>query len=219
MTNEEVMDLVQEYFVAEGYQFPGDFEHRVDPDSSAVLYSFIRRNKPKSVLSIGTWLGGSACIIMSALLENQKEDGKSFTYVASELLDDKREDTRKNVKRKCGRVPKLIGDITKNLDKVPKEIDFLFHDTNHDTDTTQWVVDNIFPRIKEGSCVVFHDWAVYEDENGNWLGKGEGGVGGWPETEFLLEMHRKGTLPLEKVYWNFKNPGAWELGVFTYRSV
>lgn len=220
MKNEEVMEMVQEYFVGDRYEFPGDFEHRVDPDSSAVLYSFIRKFKPTSVLSIGTWKGGSACIIMSALLENQKEDKrkkktvKPFVYVASEIDDTLRRDTHDNVKKKCGKAPTMIGDITENLKGVPKEIDFLFHDTNHDAETTDWVVKNIFPRIEIGAYVVFHDWAVYEDEEGNWLGKGDGGVGGWPETEYLLDLHRKGELPLEKVYWNFKNPGSWELGVF-----
>lgn len=211
MTNEEVQVLVDQYFKGDGYVFPGGFEHRLDPDSSAVMYSFIRDKKPTTALSIGTWEGGSACIIESALQMNDPP----FQYYASELLDDKRENTRLHVLEKCGKTPIMLGDITKSLSQIPQEIDFLYHDSDHDTGTTQWVVDNIFPRLKKGSLVIFHDWAV-EEINGKWVGKGSQGKGGWGETQLLMDLHEKGQLPLEKVYWNYHNPGSWELGVFLY---
>ena len=209
MTNEQVAILVNDYFKKEGYSFPQDFEHRVDPDSSAVIYSFIRHYKPTTALQIGTWEGGTTCIIAAALKKNKLP----YTFVASELLDDKRQFTKEHVYRQTRTKPTLIGDITKNLDLVPKEIDFLFHDTDHDKDTTLWVLDNIFPRIKKGGLVIFHDWAVTEVD-GKWVGKGENGAGGWPETQVLMDLHNSGNLPLEKVYWNYKNPGFWETGVF-----
>lgn len=214
MNSEEVNTLIANYFNSEGYKFPKEFEHRVDPDSSAIIYSMVRHFKPKSILHIGTWFGGSTCLIMAAFLKNNQQ----FEYVASELLDDKRKSTEENCIKKNGVAPKMIGDITKNLDKVPKEIDFLFHDSDHDKETTEWVFENIFPRLKDGALVIFHDWAVI-DEGGVWKGKGENGAGGWPETEYLLELHRAGKLPLEKVYWNYNPPECkWETGVFYYRK-
>lgn len=205
MTNKQMQKLVNKYFNAEGYQFPMHFEHRVDPDSSAVLYSIIRENKPKSILGIGTWRGGSTCVMMAALVKN----GGEFRYVASELMDDLRDETRTNCLEMNKRAPEMVGDITQSLDLIPEEIDFLYHDTNHDLDTTIWVLDNILPRVKKGGLIAFHDWAV-EDLDGQWVAK----EGAWPETIEMIRRHMMGTLPMEKIYWNFKNPNDWELGVF-----
>lgn len=205
MTNEEVEALVSKYFNAEGYRFPDGFEHRVDPDSSAVLYSFIREFKPTSILGIGTWKGGSTCVMVAAL----KKNGVPFRYVASELADDMRRETEQNCIAVNGIAPLMIGDITANLDKVPEEIGCLYHDTDHDMETTKWVLDNILPRVKKGALVAFHDWAV-TDTAGKWVAKD----GAWPETLYMIEQHEKGLLPMEKVYWNYNNPGMWELGVF-----
>jgi len=205
MKNEQVEELVNKYFHAEGYRFPVEFEHRVDPDSSAVMYSFIREYKPKNILGIGTWRGGSTCVMMAAALKN----GTEFNYIASELEPDLRNETKENCIRVNGVAPTMVGDITKVLDDVPRDIDFLYHDTNHDLDTTVWVLDNILPRVKKGGLILFHDWAV-EDVNGKWVAKD----GAWPETLEMIDRHEKGTLPMEKVYWNYKNPGQWELGVF-----
>jgi hypothetical protein len=213
MNNDEVKALVDKYFQSEGYTFPADFEHRVDNDSLSVIYSFVRDFKPKSCLQIGTWEGGTTLIVLSALLKNKLP----YTFVASELLNDKRENTKQHAIQKCGVAPTMIGDITKCLDEVPEEIDFLYHDSDHDAETTVWVYNNIFPRLKDGALVIFHDWAV-EDHEGVWSGKGPNGTGGWPETTIMMDLHNAGKLPLEKVYWNYHNPGDWETGVFYYRK-
>ena len=205
MTNEEVNELVKKYFDAEGYKFPGHFEHRVDPDSSAVMYSMIREYKPKVGLQIGTWKGGSVSSNMAAFIKNEQP----FTYVASELHDDLSKETEFNCTHINGQAPTMIGDITKNLDKVPKELDFLFHDSDHDHKTTVWVFRHIIPRLKKGALVIFHDWAVKE-EGGKWIPKD----GAWEETKYMVRLHKRHRLPFEKVYWNYKNPGDWELGVF-----
>lgn len=205
MTNREVEDLLEDYFNKEKFVFPGYIEHRFEEISSAVMYSMIREYKPRSILAIGTWMGGSTNVIMKALLKNKLP----FKYVASELLDDMRLTTANTCFQENNIVPEMIGDITKNIDKVPEEIDFLFHDSDHDRDTTDWVLNNIFPRLKKGALVIFHDWAVWE-EDGKWIAKD----GAWPETQYILELHEQGKLPLKKVYWNYKNPATNETGVF-----
>lgn len=210
MTNEEMSQLVNKYFNVEGYTFPDHFEHRVDADSSAVIYSMVRENKPTNVLQIGCWEGGTTSVIMAALLKNEKP----FNFLASEILSDKVEHTALHCVEKNNQSPIIIGDITKSLDRIPEKVDFLYHDTDHDFDTTKWVLDNIFPKLKEGALVIFHDWAV-EDKDGKWIAKG----GAWPETEYMIKLHEEGKLPLEKVYWNYHNPGQWETGVFTYKKL
>lgn len=204
MTNQEIADLVKKYYKKEGYQPPGTFEHRYDPDSSMILYSFLRKYKPVSALAIGTWLGGSTCLMMAAFLKNKK----SFTYVASELVDDLRKETEKHCMEVNGKAPVMIGDIMENLDKAPEALDFLFIDTNHDIVVTQWIVEHIFPRLTKGAFIAIHDFAVTE-ENGRWVGKGDGGVGGLEETQVYMDMYHEGTWPFEKLYTSYKNP-AWE---------
>ena len=210
ITHDEMQMLLDRHFKADNYSFTNDYEHRVDPESSAITYSLIRELKPQSVLEIGTWEGGTTCIIMTALIKNNL----SYKFVASELLNDKKENTRNHVMQKCGKVPKLIGDITRNLDKVPKTLDFLFLDSDHDTKTTNWIVKHIFPRIKKGGLFITHDWAVREAEDGSWFGKADKGAGGWPETQVFLDMQKAGKFPFKKLYWNYLNPNQWELGCF-----
>lgn len=213
MTPAQITELVSKYFDAEGYSFSPYFEHRFDPDSSAILYSLIRAFQPTVSLEIGSWRGGSTCVITAAL---QKNGGK-FTHIVSEIDDECRAATVENVRQICGVEARAVGDITKHLNNVPKKLDLLFVDTDHDLETTQWIVENIFPRLKKGGMLVFHDWAVTE-ENGKWMGKGPDGTGGWPETQYLIELHERGEFPFEKIYWTYGNPfpggtgATWETG-------
>lgn len=206
MTNEEIDALVEKYWKPINYSFAEeDFEHRFEETSSAMMYSLIREYKPSNVVALGTSFGGSTCIIMSALIKNRKK----FEYLASEIADDLRELTKKHVMKKCGKVPILIGDLTK-YENYPDEIDFLFHDTNHDKETTQYVFKHIMPKVKKGGLVIFHDWPVGEQPNGEWVAK----EGMWPETQYMLELRKKGRLPLEKVYFNWELGSRLETGVF-----
>lgn len=204
MTLEEIEKLCKKYFDKEEYVFPTYFEHRFDEVSSRMLYSLIRHYKPTTPLAIGTWRGGSTCLMMAAFLENHKQ----FFYTASELEDDLREETRENCIRKNIVAPVMIGDITKNLDRVPNQIDFLFHDTNHDLDTTKWIHENIFPRIKKGSLVCMHDWAVEELPDGTLLPK----EGAWAETHYWIENYKN--LGLKKLFWTYNVTGLQETGFF-----
>lgn len=201
MTKEEIDNLVEKYFRAEGYKFPTEFEHRLDPNSSAIMYSLIRQIKPRVCVEIGSWLGGSTCLIMMALLCNRNK----FTFITSEKEDDLRKKTYENVYANCGRFPIAVGDITKSLGHMPLKIDFLFVDTNHDRETAEWIVSHLWPRLVPGALFAMHDWAVKEVE-GKLVGKGAGGAGGTPETEFLMELYQRGKFPFEKIYW------AWEYG-------
>lgn len=205
MNKDDLQKIYAFYWGEEAYTFPTGFEHRYDKDSSAILYSLIRHYKPRECLEIGTWKGGSSHIIMSALLKNKAETKLPFHYVASELEDDLRQETYNNVVSVCGEGPRMIGDITKNLERIPVKLDFLMVDTNHDLDTTKWIVDNVFPHIKKGALLSIHDWAV-EDIDGNLVGKGEYGRGGWDETNYYMDLITSGKWPFKKIWWNYHNP-------------
>ena len=202
---QEMNHLKSVFADAEKLSFPSYFEHRVEELSSAYLYSMLRVYKPTRVLGIGTWFGGSTITMMKALQKNHN----TFRYVASELLEDKRYDTEKNCLAECGRAPTMIGDITKNLDYVFPEIDFLFMDHDHDYDVSKWIFKHIIPRVKKGCLIAMHDWAVWEEKD-KWIGKGHEGEGAWGETKYMMKMNDEGTLPLEKVFWTYKVTGDQE---------
>lgn len=210
MNTAEIEELLKEYWETSGYVFPTNFEHRFESVSSALMYALLREYKPTSALEIGSSHGGSTCLTLHALLANKNK----FTYVSSELADDLRAEAAANCVTMNGEAPIMIGDITKNLDKVPKELDFLFHDSNHDRETTDWVFKNIFPRLKKGALIIFHDWAVRENADGTWTGKDQNGRGAWGETEYMLELHRAGKFPFQKVYFNWELGSGLETGVF-----
>ena len=204
LSNTEVLALLGRYWNNEKYPFPGYFEHRYDPDSSAILYSFVRELKPKKILEIGTSKGGATLTIMKALLKNNLP----FEFYSSELLDDLRNEAENNLKREAGQSPIMLGDITKNLDKIPYDIDFFMLDNDHDLPTTVWIMENIIPRLKDGCFFSLHDWAV-QDINGKWVGKGHEGAGAWPETQYFMDLQKEGKFPFKKIWWGYKNP-LWE---------
>ena len=203
-----INELIYKYFTQEGIVLPNFFERRVDDESSAILYSLVREKKPKSVLEIGTWNGGTTSLILMALRKNKKE----FVFTASELLDEKREETKNNTERLCGISPVLIGDITKNLDNIPHELDFLFVDTDHDLETTKWIVENIWPRVISGGIFGMHDWPVRE-VRGEIRSKEMDGIGNcWPETNYLIELIKQSKFPFKKLYWTYHGQGSPESG-------
>lgn len=211
MTNDEIIKLVDKYFYGDKHEWPswmgigqgGGGEVRYDYDSSMIAYSLVRHYKPTSVLEFGASYGHSVIFNTDALLKN----GKPFTYVAFEFVEDIYNAAKANLERRHGKlIPQLyFGDIREQLDKIPKTLDYVFIDGNHDLDTTQWYVDNIFPRIKRGSLVAIHDFAV-TDKDGKWMGKDQDGKGGLPETQLLMDLHEAGKLPLKKLFWTYGNP-------------
>lgn len=210
MTKEELRAIVTKYFDGDNHTWPafmsyggGDTEVRYDYDSSKLCYSLIRHFKPTKCLEFGTSFGHSTIFITDALLKNEQP----FEFVALEMEQGIYDAAKRNLTIQHRRlIPTLIhGLIEDHLDEIPQELDFVFIDTNHDRESTEWYVKHIIPRVKKGGLVAIHDFAV-EEIDGKLVGKG--GTGGFalPETEVLVEHIQKGDLGLEKLYWNYNNP-------------
>lgn len=186
MNREEINKLVEEYALAENLTFSDKFEHRLDVNSSKVLYSLVRHFKPQTYVEFGTSWGGSGLVAVKAMEKN----GLPYRYVGFEIVDDLLRDSKVNI------VPsnhvQLYGDITKNLDKVPEEIDFLFFDPDGDREITEWSVKHIFPRVKVGGIIQLHDWSVTNDL------VYEGGS--FPRINYLIELLKENKLPLKKIF-------------------
>lgn len=230
MTNQDLRDLVEKYYVGDNHQWPdwmslhfgGENEVRYDYDSSKLCYSLIRHFKPTSCFEVGASNGHSTIFITDALLKN----GKPFKFVSFEFVPEIYEAAKKNLTKRHGKlIPNLVpGDVAKNLDKIPEVLDFAFIDTNHEDLSTYWYLDNVFPRLKDGSLVAIHDFAVEVLPDGTWNGKGPNGTGGLPETQILMDLHKEGKLPLEPIYWNYHNPlfagdnPNWEGSFWRYKK-
>lgn len=205
-TKEDILALIEKYYKAEGYVPPNWFEHRCDMEySEQIYYSLVRDFKPVSCLEFGGSYGGSVCVNLAALNKN----GEPFEYVVAEKYPEILEQCKNNVTRFAKehdyKLPTFVGPIEDNLDKVPKELDYVFIDTNHDEENCKWYLDNIFPRLKNGALVHIHDWAIKWNEDKTELiwqrNENERKEAG--EIRLLLDMFVKHELPLLPLYWTW----------------
>ena len=188
ITRTEITDLWDKYFYPEGYKFTDDYEHSLDKQSSKVLYSFIRKWQPQVCLEFGVYRGGSACITLTALMKNSQP----YQYVPFEIQTDFNRVAKENVLRECGLDIEIYGDITKNLDKIPKILDFAMIDPNWDKEIAVWAYDNIIPRVKKGGLVAIHDWSVNEEliyQGGQFHG-----------IKYFIELFKEKKMPLFKIF-------------------
>ena len=201
MIKKEIDDLVQKYYVGDGYQFPLVYTNSignrcVDLESGKILYSLIRHFKPTNGLDFGGGTGFSSAVANAAMIKN----GSPFSLVVSERNPDllgRIKNTHKMIFP--DQRPTYVGDITHNLEKVPKYLDFAFIDTEHDEGLTYWYLAFIFPRLSRGALVANHDWPVWEDD----FGCHTKGNGVFPETRILLALYKEKILNLTKLYWTF----------------
>lgn len=194
LTRMEINDLMDKYFHEEGYKFLDDYQHSLDRTCSKILYSIVRDYNPKTCLEFGTYRGGSACITVSALLKNKKP----FEYIGFEIQEGAREETKNNILRECGIEIEIYGDITKNLDKIPKKLDFAFIDPEWDKEIAIWIYENLIPRVKKGGLVAIHDWSVSEElvyQGGQFEG-----------IKYFIELFKEGKMPLEKIFSVWDEP-------------
>lgn len=204
-TNDEIHKTLNLYPEINQLTFPSTVqEHNLDKTCSKILYGLLREYQPTSVLEVGTSWGGSGRIIIQALIANKHP----FKYVGFEIEPAMRKSTEDNLIPLAPESVKIYGDITKNLDKIPQELDFAFIDTNWDYPITVWWLKNLFPKIKKGGLIQIHDWSVshhngvYVYEGGNFEGIGS-----------LIKLFQQNALPLKKVF------AVWDHGEYSSQSI
>jgi predicted O-methyltransferase YrrM len=164
-----------------------------DDRSARINYSFIRDRKPKVVVEFGARTGRCTHDILKALLKN----GGKFIFKSYEIEDDLRPVAQKEIDRIFGDKSITIGgDITKATD-LPDKIDYLFIDNYHDKVTTEWVFNTLIKKCVKGCLVQMHDVRLIGDYEAPYGGIQE-------EAQYLVDMHKDGTLPLEKLYWGYE---------------
>lgn len=191
--NKQEVDALIEKYPGCGVQAEG-IERHLDPYSSKVLYCLVREYKPQTCIEFGTSEGGSGFVIVNALVAN----GLPFTYTGFEYDPSYKKLAEKTIIPVSPESVSIYEDVTKNLDKVPKEIDFAFIDPNWDEGICEWWLEHILPRIKKGGLVQIHDWSVTEDyqyQGGNFPGIGH-----------LINEFKAERVPLKKLYsvWDYQ---------------
>jgi len=199
-TKDQIEALVSQHADNDKLTFPAHFEHRLDVISSKILYSLIREYKPQACLEFGTSWGGTTLVILKALVCNELP----YKYIGFELADDLRRETLGNITHWLATKVansihfELWGEITKNLHKVPKELDLAFIDPDWDEDIAKWTFENIIPRVKKGGLVCIHDWSVTKDfvyEGGSYRG-----------ISYFIDLFKQGKMPFKKVFsdWDWE---------------
>lgn len=190
----EIHTLLEQYPEIKTLEFPTTIqEHNLDKSCSKILYGLVREYKPMSVLEVGTSWGGSGRIIVQALKANQKP----FKYTGFEMEPNMKKSTEDNIIPLAPESVTIGGEIIKDMDKVPKYLDFIFWDTNWDYPITIWFLKNIFPRLNVGGLIHIHDWSVNREL--------EYGGGNFPGIEFLIKLFKENRLPLRKIFavWDY----------------
>lgn len=207
MTKEQMNKIISQYEGEELGSSDTTWEGTQFDDRSAVInYSLVRHYKPKVIVEFGTRTGRCTHDILKALLKN----GGKFDFHPYELEDENRQIAQENIELIFGDKAVIIGgDITKTTD-IPDNIDYLFIDNYHDMETTKWVFDTLIKKCVNGCLVQIHDIPLKGDF--------EVGKSGFIETSYIVDLHKDGKLPLEKLYWTYEEGGRMESSWWIYQS-
>ena len=128
----------------------GGMKPQLDDIEAEITYLLIREHRPETVVEISPCGGWSTAWILHAIKDNGI--GTLYSY---DLIDD----ATKNVPPELsnGRWEFNLGDITKALEKLPENIDYLFMDSDHSAEFANWYIQQVFPRVRKGNPVSVHD--------------------------------------------------------------
>lgn len=127
----------------------------LDDIESEITYMLIRESGVKFVVEISPNYGWSSSWILKAL---EPVEGILYSY-------DMHSGCLGNITEK-NRFLFIEGDATKNLDKMPGIIPYLFLDSDHNKEFADWYIENLFPRVPSGGIVSVHD--IINSVNSSW---------------------------------------------------
>lgn len=139
---------------------------QLDDIESEITYLLIRELKPKKIVEISPCGGWSTSWILNAIKDNGT--GRLYSY---DIVDDSTKVIPKQLAQ--GRWAFFKGDIKKKMEKIPKDMDYVFIDAEHTANFAEWYTKNLFPIIPKESTISVHDVFHTTDPNGKYT---EGGV-------------------------------------------
>ncbi len=133
---------------------PAHYKRRLKPQlddiESEITYLLLRDYRPEAVVEIAPDRGWSTTWMLHALRDNGT--GHLYSY---DLYDHSTRAVPRNLA--AGRWTFVQGDVTRNLDRLPPRIDYLFLDGGHSADFAEWCLGTLFPHLSPGTPVSVHD--------------------------------------------------------------
>lgn len=126
------------------------FRPKFDDIEAELTYLLVRRFRPAVVLEIAPYYGWSTTWLLQALRDNGS--GRLHSY---DLVDY----SRWTVSPELARERWLFtqGDIRDSVDRLPRDIGYLFLDAAHTAEFARWYLDALFPRLAPGTLIGVHD--------------------------------------------------------------
>mgnify|MGYP001562930017 CR=1 FL=1 len=206
----QIDGFVNTYAIKEGINSFGPtwFRCQYDDRSASINYSLIRYFKPKVVVEFGSCTARCTHDILLALQRNEEP----FIFKSYEQNDNLRAEAQENMDKYFGDDYLKIGGDIVNAADVPNDIDYLFVDNSHDLETTKWLFDVLLKKCIDGCVVQIHDVNLFGDFQ---ISKEKGLL---PETDYMVELHKQGKLPLTKMYWTWEEGEKMESSWWRYHK-
>lgn len=140
----------------------GQLKHEDDISMTQIernmLFNFIKKIKPRSVMEFSPFHGFSTVTICSALME---VGIRPTFFETHEIEKENIRLTEYNLYENNVDYVKVIpGDVFQTLDREKlKEVDFLFIDSDHSGAFARRYINEFFPLLKDGCWVAIHDIA------------------------------------------------------------
>ncbi|MHA2059361.1 MAG: class I SAM-dependent methyltransferase [Candidatus Ranarchaeia archaeon] len=133
---------------------------QLDDLVTEITYMLIREVKPKTIVEISPGIGWSSSWILQALKDNNIGHLYSF-----DLVDHVSKALPTTLTKE--RWTFTSGDVKTHLEKIPKNIDYLFMDSDHSGEFAEWYIKDVFPRVRDNVPVsvddVYHTSEVKEE--------------------------------------------------------
>lgn len=155
---------------------------------SAYLYGFLKENKFKNIVEVGTEKHSRSSNIIQIAKGKAKHHMFDLPSVVVQAVGNLETDVGSDdVVVHAG----YFEDTYKDIDW--SKIDFLFIDADHKRDFARLYLDKVIPQLKKGTIVHIHDMNLW----GDWI------TGYYPDSEIeeIIDRHTNGTLNLEKIEW------------------
>lgn len=193
MNRNEIDELVEKYPLDPNIApDTSPWTSQYDCRSASINYALVRHFKPKVVVEFGTRGGRCTHDILKAL----KENGDDYIFKPYEISDGLRGLAKENLQRVFSSDIPEIGKDIMEADDLPDNIEYVFVDNCHDRETTEWVFNTLIKKCKPGCLVHFHDMSIHKDF--------EIALDPHGEIVYIVELHKQGKLPLEKLYWTYE---------------
>lgn len=197
---------------------PPHYKRRLKPKlddlEAEITYLLIREFRPITVVEIAPDRGWSSTWILRALRDNGA--GALYSY---DLYDHATRTIPAELA--TGRWTFIRGDVTRNLERLPGSIDYLFLDAAHTAEFARWYIEHLFPRLGSGTLVGVHD-VFHRSDPGRfpegpvlveWLERREGGTSYFTASPAKAPQVYKQLMALKQelgidapIHWSRVNP-------------